>query len=1000
MLRSGLIARLRLLSGLLCAVALTKPAPRQITIQLKWVPQYQFAGYYAAQHEGLYRAEGLDVAIRPGGKGLDPVKEVLAGRAQFGVGDADLLLARAKGEPIVVLAAVFQHSPYILLTRAQDHITRPSDFIGKTVMALEDQGAAQLRAMLLREGVDPGKVHIVPHSWNLQDLAQGRVDAMTAYLTVEPFQLRKLGVAPGIVRPSDYGVDFYGDCLFTTEAEIRDHPDEVEGVLRATRAGWDQAMRQPDQVIPWILDQPGVKARGISAEDLAFEAKAMQPLVLADVVPVGHMNPDRWQHILATYQDLGLIPGRMALKGFLYAPDQEGISGQVKRWLLFGTLGALALLLMGGVWIALLRRAVGARTRELRAEQAHLRIAQHALDEAPDFIWWVDEEGRYLYANKALLGLYRMDFNALRRRRIWDQMPSMTEAGWRARWAEVSAQGQLRTEAILHGPDGREVPVEVASTHMTAEDRPVICHIARDLSEARRAERERMEHAASLALVLEGAGVGYWDWRIQGDALEIDQTVSRLLGYDPGELPTTMYGWRERILHAEDQEKASALALPYLKGAPGLYDHEFRLKRKDGTWIWVGARGRVTERDASGRAVRFQGILQDIDARKRTEAGLQQVQRLESLGLLAGGIAHDFNNLLTAILGNLNLARVDAAPGSRTAEHLRRAEEAVQQAANLSRQMLAYSGKGRLMVGSIDLNALVEQTRDFMAAGLPKDVRLEAHLDPAGPRLEGDSTQIQQVVLNLLTNAVDAIGPRPGTIRISTASVSLKGGEPMRFPPGAGLPAGDYVQLGVSDTGEGMGPEVQARIFDPFFTTKATGRGLGLSALLGIIRGHRGGIQLESAPGAGTAFRIYFPRSSAAPAQTPSGSQAASTALSGTILLADDEPAVLEAGRALLESLGFTVLAAEDGESAIAAFLDHQDDIRLVILDQTMPRLSGTDTFRAIRRLRPRLPVILSSGFSEEEVGDTLRAEGLEGFLQKPYRLKDLERTVREVLGA
>ena len=1000
MLRSSPIARLKLLvAGLLCAAAVAKPAPRPVTIQLKWVAQYQFAGYYAAQHDRLYRAEGLDVAIRPGGRGISPVKEVLEGRAQFGVGDSDLLLSRAKGEPIVVLAAVFQHSPYILLTRGQDHITKPSDFVGKTVMALEDQGAAQLRAMLLREGVDPGKVHIVPHSWNLQDLASGRVDAMTAYLTVEPFQLRKLGVEPGVVRPSDYGVDFYGDCLFTTEAEIRAHPEEVEGVLRATRTGWDQAMRQPDQVIPWILAQPGVEARGVGAADLAYEAKAMQPLVLADVVPVGHMNPDRWQHILATYQDLGLVPKSMKLDGFLYAPERNSLSTGVRRWLLISVLASLGLLLLGGVWITLLKRAVGARTRELRAEQAHLRIAQHALDEAQDFISWVDEEGRYLYANKSLLALYGLSLDALRAKRIWDQVPSMTEDGWRTRWSVVKALGQLRNEAVLHGSGGRAVPVEVASTLMQAEERLLICHIARDLSEARRAERERMEHAASLALVLEGAGVGYWDWSLPDDALKIDQTVSHLLGYGPGELPSAMTGWRERILHPEDREEASALALPYLKGAPGLYDHEFRLQRKDGTWIWVGARGRVTERDAEGRASRFQGILQDIDARKRAEAGLQQVQRLESLGLLAGGIAHDFNNLLTAVLGNLNLARLDAAPGTRSGDHLRRAEEAVQQAANLSRQMLAYSGKGRLMVGSIDLNGLVAQTRDLMAASLAKKVELEADLDPSGPRLEGDGTQIQQVVLNLLTNAADAIGQRTGAIRVSTTAVALKGDEPMRFPPG-GLPPGDYVELRVSDTGEGMAPEVQARIFDPFFTTKATGRGLGLSALLGIIRGHRGGIQLDSAPGAGTVFRIFFPRSAAGGAEAPSAAPSDAQALSGTLLLADDEPGVLEAGRALLEALGFTVLAAEDGESAIAAFLDHQDEIRLVILDQTMPRLSGTDAFRAIRRLRPGLPVILSSGFSEEEVGDTLRAEGLEGFLQKPYRLADLERVVRKVLGA
>ena len=991
----GLTLRIRLLAGALLLLGALPagaavPGPRRVAIQLKWYPQYQFAGYYAAQRNGLYRSEGLEVDLKPGGRGIHPVEEVLSGRAQFGVADSDLLLARAKGEPVVVLGAVFQHSPYVVLTRAADHISQPSGFVGKTVMAMDDQGVAQLRAMLLHEGIDPAKVRIVPHSWNLQDLAQGRVDGMTAYLTVEPFQLQKLGVEPGIVRPSDYGIDFYGDCLFTTEAEIRDHPDEVESVLRATRAGWDQAMRDPPALIPAIAAMPGAQERGVGADNLAFEAHAMQPLVLADVVPVGHMNRDRWQHILDAYKELGLVPEAATLDGFLYTPDRGLLPSQVRRWLLTTGLAAVAILLLGAFWIVFLRRAVRIRTRELQEEHARLETAQHALDAAPDFISWVDEEGRYVYGNRALLALYGLDLGALLARRIWDQVPSMTEAAWRARWAEVAARGRLRTEAVLLGQDGRKTPVEVVSTPVQAGGRTIVCHIARDLTEARRAERERMEHASRLALVLEGAGVGYWNWHIPDDGLEIDQTVCRLLGYSQEELPRTLTAWQERLLHPEDREKAGGLVLPYLKGAPGLYDNEFRLKRKDGTWIWVGARGRVTERDADGRALRFQGILQDIDARKRTEQGLQQVQRLESLGLLAGGIAHDFNNLLTAVLGNLNLARLGMEPGSKALDHLRRAEEAVQQAAGLSRQMLAYSGKGRLAVGSLDLNGIVAQMRELLEVSLPKDAKLETALAADAPVIEGDATQIQQVILNLITNAAEAIGARPGVIRVETGSTKLDGSELLRFPADGRLPAGDYAELRVSDTGAGMAPEVQARIFDPFFTTKVTGRGLGLSALLGIIRGHHGGIQLDSAPGKGTVFRLYFPLSSAAPTAPDRGqARQAEPVLSGLALIADDEPGVLEAGGALLEALGFSVIQAEDGERAIAA-----------LLDQTMPRLSGTDTFRAIRRIRPDLPVILCSGFSEEEVGDTLRAEGLDGFLQKPYRLADLERVVRKVLGA
>jgi len=986
--------------GLLAApLRAAPPGPgRQTVIQLKWYPQFQFAGYYAAEHQGLYRAEGLDVALRPGGRGIDPVLEVLSGRAQFGVGDADLLLARAQGKPVVVLAAVFQHSPYTILTRGQDHLARPSDLTGKTVMVLDDQGATQVRAMLLAEGVDPGKVNFVPHSWNLQDLLSGKVDAMTAYLSVEPYQLEKLGVTPGIMRPSDYGIDFYGDCLFTTEDEIRRHPGEVEAVLRATRAGWIEAMRDPGEVIPWILEQPGVRERGVGPDNLAYEARAMQPMVMADIVPVGHINPDRWQRILATYQNLGLVSRDRKLDGFLYAPKPPGIPRRVLEWILLALIALLATGVAAFAWIASLRRVVRIRTLELGREKEQLQLAQHAADQARDFISWVDEEGRYLYGNRALLELYGLTLDSLRQQRVWNRRPGMGEEGWREIWRTLSRSGMRIAETSLIRHDGTEVPVEILSTLVEAGETRVACNTARDLTDFQRAERDRKEREQQLTLVMEGAGVGYCDWRISTGVLQMDATVDRLLGYAPGELPRLISTWFDH-LHPEDRDRTFSLMQPFLDGDPGVYEAEYRMLRKDGSVAWMHTRGRATEFGDDGKALRMQGILQNIDERKRAEDGLRQSQRLDSLGLMAGGIAHDFNNLLTAVLGNLNLARLGVQEGSRPAEHLHKAEEAVQQAANLTRQLLAYSGKGRLTVGAIDLNAMVSQMRELLEVGLAKDITLETRLSSEAVFIEGDSTQVQQVLLNLITNAAEAIGFKSGLIHVGTGLTQVVEESALRLPGGDPLAPGSYAVLEVADTGAGMPPETLAHIFDPFFTTKATGRGLGLAALLGIMRGHRGGLRIESEPGKGTTFRLYFPRRATVPSPLERAASPSPLELSGEVLIADDEPGVLEAGQALLESMGFTVLTAEDGEATVARFLEHVDRLRLVIVDQTMPRMSGADAFRAIRRLRPGLPVILSSGFSEEEVGDALQADGLDGFLQKPYRLADLERVVRKVLS-
>ncbi|HZU52367.1 MAG TPA: ABC transporter substrate-binding protein, partial [Holophagaceae bacterium] len=755
--------------GLLAApLPAALPGPGQpIAIQLKWYPQFQFAGYYEAEQKGLYRAEGLDVAIRSGGRGLDPVAEVLSGRAQFGVGDADLLLAGAQGQPVVVLASVFQHSPYILLSRGQDHLFRPSDLAGKSIMAVDDQGATQVRAMLLAEGIDPAKVRFVPHSWNLQDLTSGKVDAMSAYLSVEPYQLQKLGVSPGIMRPSNYGIDFYGDCLFTTEAEIRNHPAEVEAVLRASRAGWVEAMRDPSGIIPWILEQPGVRERGIGPDNLAYEARAMRPLVMADIIPVGHMNPDRWQRILGTYQGLGLVPQNMPLKGFLYEPAAGSIPRRVVKWILIALLALAAATCAAFIWIVALRRVVRARTRDLDREKEQLQLAQHAVDQARDFISWVDAEGRYLYGNRALLDLYGTTLERLRQEHLWERVPGMGEEAWRSAWAELSAAGTRLTDISLRRVDGSMVPVETVSTLVVAGDQKVACNIARDLTEFHHAERERKEHDQQLALVMEGTGVGYWDWQLGSGVLDLNGTVDRLLGYEEGELPRRIGTWVDHM-HGEDREQTFAILQPFLEGDPGIYDAEFRLARKDGSWVWVHARGRVTDHAADGKAARIQGILQNIDERKRTEEGLRQAQRLDSLGLMAGGIAHDFNNLLTAVLGNLNLARLGLPEGARPGEHLRKAEEAVQKAASLTRQLLAYSGKGRLTVGAIDLNDLVAQMQDLLEVGLAKDIKLDMDLAEEALFLEGDSTQIQQVLLNLITNAAEAIGSASGQIRVAT----------------------------------------------------------------------------------------------------------------------------------------------------------------------------------------------------------------------------------------
>ena len=365
-----------------------------IVLQLKWYHQFQFAGYYAAQEKGFYKAEGLDVEIREGSPKRPPLETVLSGQAQFGVTDDDVLLARLRGRPTVACAAIFQHSPYIVLTRADSGITKPSDLIGRTVMA-SDQGATQLKAMLRHEGIPRGRVNLVPHNWKLRDLLDGKVDAATAYSTVEPTQMRQAGVEPAMIRVADYGVDFYGDTLFTSEAMVQKNRAQVAAFIRASLKGWEYAMQHPGEMIDLILKKPGVKERGIRRENLEVEVEEMKPLVLSGVVDIGHMNLGRWERMEQTFREAGLIRGKQDLAPFLFEADPSP-----DRRLLWALGGILAVaVFIGGVallWNFQLRKKVELSTREVRLSEARLTAL---IENTSAAIWSVDRDLRYVTFN-------------------------------------------------------------------------------------------------------------------------------------------------------------------------------------------------------------------------------------------------------------------------------------------------------------------------------------------------------------------------------------------------------------------------------------------------------------------------------------------------------------------------------------------------------------------------------------------------------------------------
>jgi len=387
------------------------------------------------------------------------------------------------------------------------------------------------------------------------------------------------------------------------------------------------------------------------------------------------------------------------------------------------------------------------------------------------------------------------------------------------------------------------------------------------------------------------------------------------------------------------------------------------------------------------------------DDRLKLEKQMLHTQKLESLGVLAGGIAHDFNNILTSIVGNADLALMRLKPESPAIENLHRIESAAARASELARQMLAYSGKGRFVIEDLDLNRLVEEMGHMLEVSISKKALLRYNHCTPLPSMRGDATQIRQIVMNLVINASEAIGDKSGVISLTTGCLECNDAYLRDSWLSDPIPEGLYVFLEVSDTGCGMERETMAKIFDPFFTTKFTGRGLGMAAVLGIVRGHQGAIKVYSEPGRGSTFRIMFPAGSM-PAELFGREDDNDRQWhgSGTVLLVDDEETVRALGSEMLKVLGYEVVTADDGRQGVEIFKARRD-IGLVLLDLTMPHMDGEQCFRALRQVDPQVKVVMSSGFNEQEVTQKFLGKGISGFVQKPYKLSMLREVLSRIGG-
>ena len=511
--------------------------------------------------------------------------------------------------------------------------------------------------------------------------------------------------------------------------------------------------------------------------------------------------------------------------------------------------------------------------------------------------------------------------------------------------------------------------------------------------------RDITEPDETFRIIVEASHSGIIIGDLRGFITFANRRMAEMLGCRVKELTGSKY---LDYVHPDDLRECEQILQGLLSGTVSGVTGEHRYVRRDGTSFWgCLTAGRID--DGTGRMKGLVGVISDITGRKHAEEERlkleQQVlyaQKLESLGVLAGGIAHDFNNILMAIIGNADLALMQVSPESPAVENLHRIEQAAARAADLAKQMLAYSGKGQHLVENIDLNILLGEMLHTLETSISGYAILRLDQHQPLPPVEGDAAQIRQIIMNLVINASEAIGDKRGDIAITTGCMNCDRKNLKDIWLGENLTDDPYVYLEIADTGCGMYKETMAKLFDPFYTTKYAGRGLGMAAVLGIVKGHNGAIKVISEPGRGTTFTVLLP-ASGRPAGLPADNHDSDRLQgAGTVLLVDDEEMIRIIGTEMLEKLGFKVITADDGREAIEVFKSI-NDIAFVILDLTMSNMDGVQCFRELRQLNPTVKVIISSGYNKQDVAQKFIGKGLAGFLQKPYRLPALKEAIRKI---
>ncbi len=662
----------------------------------------------------------------------------------------------------------------------------------------------------------------------------------------------------------------------------------------------------------------------------------------------------------------------------------------------------------------------------LRLERAYF---EELFQSSPEAIVLVDNESRVLRQNREFTRLFGYSAEEMTGNSVDVALASeelQSEAG--AFTHRVAEGERLCVEAVRKSKEGKLIDVSILAAPIATEMGQVAAYaIYRDITDEKRADKELRTSEARYRHIFHSTSVSIWEEDLTAvkrvlDELR-DQGVSDLSSY-LGDRPefTREVAQKIRVLDVNDatvnmfeaesrDELLGALDLSFIKDHLKAFEREFVAIAEGKPFFEVEVetqtlRGRpidiVMKMMIPGETEQFRSVLVsvvDVSERKRVEEAIQRTQRLESLGMLGGGLAHEFNNILVSILGNAELAQMELPTSSPVRDMLTEIGSAVHRAAELTDEMLAFSGKAKVDIKPLDVTAEVQSAKQSLEAICPANLMIQYDLPVDLPQVLGDPSRIKQALLGLVSNAAEAMEGEQGTISVSAGLSNLDSSELRRGYWTDALASGQYVSLRVTDTGVGMGRDTMAKVFDPFFSTKFAGRGLGLAAVLGIMRSIGGAIQMVSGQNQGTTVTLVFPRAESAQKQPAStGKDFSEWRGSGEILVVDDERAVRSVTKKVLCRWGFTVLTADDGDEGVELFRNNSSNLKAVLLDFMMPKMNGDLAFAEMRGIDPHVPIILLSGYADRDTGGESPFEGPDAFIHKPFELTELFETLLGVL--